>query len=30
MLERTDQPWARWHLIEGNSRRWARVKVVET
>ncbi len=30
MLERTDHPWARWHLIEGNSKRWARVKVVET
>jgi AMP-polyphosphate phosphotransferase len=30
MLERTDHPWARWHLVEGESKRWARVKVVET
>src|SRR3954449_10622765 len=30
MLERTDHELARWHLIEGDSKRWARVKVVET
>jgi hypothetical protein len=30
MLERTDHPLARWHLIEGDSKRFARVKVVET
>jgi polyphosphate kinase 2 (PPK2 family) len=30
MLDRTDQPFARWHLVEGDSKRWARVKVVET
>ena len=30
MLERTDTPAAPWHLIEGDSKRWARVKVVET
>jgi polyphosphate kinase 2 (PPK2 family) len=30
MLERTDHPLARWHLIEGESKRYARVKVVET
>jgi AMP-polyphosphate phosphotransferase len=30
MLERTDHPLARWHLIEGDSKRYARVKVVET
>jgi polyphosphate kinase 2 (PPK2 family) len=30
MLERTDTPEAPWHLIEGDSKRWARVKVVET
>ena len=30
MLERTDTAWAPWHLVEGDSKRWARVKVVET
>jgi polyphosphate kinase 2 (PPK2 family) len=30
MLERTDLPHARWHLVEGDSKRWARVKVIET
>ena len=30
MLERTDTPEAPWHLVEGDSKRWARVKVVET
>ena len=30
MLERTDLDGARWHLIEGESKRWARVKVAET
>jgi len=30
MLARTDQSWARWQLIEADSKRWARVKVVET
>jgi polyphosphate kinase 2 (PPK2 family) len=30
MLERTDKEPARWHLIEGDSKRYARVKVVET
>jgi polyphosphate kinase 2 (PPK2 family) len=30
MLERTDTTAAPWHLIEGDSKRWARVKVVET
>ena len=30
MLERTDHELARWHLIEADSKRWARVKVVET
>jgi polyphosphate kinase 2 (PPK2 family) len=30
MLERTDHPLARWHLIEAESKRFARVKVVET
>ena len=30
MLERTDTAWAPWHLIEGDQKRWARVKVVET
>ena len=30
MLERTDHEVARWHLIEGDSKHWARVKVLET
>ena len=30
MLERTDHPLARWHLVEAESKRFARVKVVET
>src|SRR5919204_608634 len=30
MLERTDQPLARWHVVEAESKRYARVKVVET
>jgi AMP-polyphosphate phosphotransferase len=30
MLARTDQPYAPWHLIEADSKRYARVKVVET
>jgi polyphosphate kinase 2 (PPK2 family) len=30
MLEHTDQPHAPWHLVEGDSKRWARVKVLET
>ena len=30
MLERTDHPAGRWHLVEGDSKRYARVKVVET
>ena len=30
MFARTDQPYAPWHLIEGDSKRYARVKVVET
>jgi polyphosphate kinase 2 (PPK2 family) len=30
MVERTDAPHAPWHLIEGDSKRWARVKVLET
>ena len=30
MLEHTDTAAAPWHLIEGDSKRWARVKVVET
>ena len=29
MLERTDHPLARWHLIEADSKRYARVAVVE-
>ena len=30
MLDRTDHPAAPWHLVEGDSKRYARVKVVET
>jgi polyphosphate kinase 2 (PPK2 family) len=30
MLERTDKDPARWHLVEAESKRYARVKVVET
>jgi polyphosphate kinase 2 (PPK2 family) len=30
MIERTDTAWAPWTLVEGDSKRWARVKVVET
>jgi polyphosphate kinase 2 (PPK2 family) len=30
MVERTDHEHGRWHLVEGDSKRWARVKVVET
>ncbi len=30
MLERTDHPDAHWHLVEGDSKRYARVKVLET
>jgi AMP-polyphosphate phosphotransferase len=30
MLARTDQPYAPWSLVEGNSKRYARVKVIET
>jgi polyphosphate kinase 2 (PPK2 family) len=30
MLARTDHGAARWHLIEGDSKRYARVKVMET
>jgi polyphosphate kinase 2 (PPK2 family) len=30
MLERTDTPYAPWSLIEGDNKRWARVKVIET
>ena len=30
MLERTDIPEAPWHLVEGDSKKYARVKVLET
>ena len=30
MLDRTDTAWAPWHVIEGDQKKWARVKVVET
>jgi len=30
MFERTDHPDAPWTLVEGDSKRWARVKVIES
>ena len=30
MLARTDHELGHWHLVEGDSKRWARVKVLET
>jgi len=30
MLTRTDTPEAPWHLVEADSKRWARVRVMET
>ena len=30
MLRKTDHEHARWHLVEGDSKRHARVKVIET
>jgi AMP-polyphosphate phosphotransferase len=30
MFERTEHPDAGWHLVEGDSKRYARVKVIET
>jgi polyphosphate kinase 2 (PPK2 family) len=30
MIDRTGTEWAPWHLIEGDSKRFARVKVLET
>src|SRR5690349_2065027 len=30
MLERTSTEWAPWHLVEADSKRYARVKVIET
>jgi polyphosphate kinase 2 (PPK2 family) len=30
MLERTDHPDAHWHLVEGDDKRWARIRVLET
>jgi AMP-polyphosphate phosphotransferase len=30
MVQRTDTEWARWHLVEADSKRFARVKVLET
>ncbi|MEO6496602.1 MAG: UDP-galactose-lipid carrier transferase, partial [Solirubrobacteraceae bacterium] len=29
MLERTDTRWAPWVVVEGDSKKWARVKVLE-
>ena len=30
MLEHTDHQHARWHVVEADSKRYARVKVIET
>jgi len=30
MIARTDHELSHWHLVEGDSKRWARVKVLET
>src|SRR3954449_3671635 len=30
MVKRTDTEWAPWTLVEGDSKRWARVKVLDT
>jgi polyphosphate kinase 2 (PPK2 family) len=30
MIARCDPPAARWHLVEADNKRWARVKVIET
>ena len=30
MVARTDQPYAPWHLVEADSKRYARVKVIQT
>ena len=30
MFERTDRPWAPWHVVPGDQKRLARVEVVET
>ena len=30
MLARTDHELGHWQLVEGDSKRWARVKVLET
>ena len=30
MVERTSTSYAPWHLVEGESKRYARVKVIET
>jgi AMP-polyphosphate phosphotransferase len=30
MLDRTDTAWAPWHLVEGDQKKFARVKVLET
>jgi polyphosphate kinase 2 (PPK2 family) len=30
MIDRTHTDWAPWHLVEADSKRWARVKVIET
>jgi len=30
MVAKTDHEHGRWHLVEGDSKRWARVRVVET
>jgi polyphosphate kinase 2 (PPK2 family) len=30
MVERTSTPIAPWHIVEGNDKRYARIKILET
>jgi polyphosphate kinase 2 (PPK2 family) len=29
MFEKTDTPYAKWHIIEGNDKKFARIKVMK-
>ena len=30
MIEKTSEPEAPWHIIEGNSKKYARIKILQT
>jgi polyphosphate kinase 2 (PPK2 family) len=30
MVQRTSTGYARWHLVSGNDKRWARIQVLKT